>query len=294
MSQSLSLTRINPITTAPRWPLVVGALAALLVHAAVIAFVVYFSVNWRPMLDVAEDAPPSVPVDLVTIADKTNIAPTVERAPPPKPVEAPAPTPPQPAPPTPPPPQPDEDTEPAPVPSQPVVQKPPPLPKPIAKPQAQAVTPPAPPKEAKKPKVDPFAALLNAIPGTAPAPKNARIASRTTPGAGAMNAATADIVDALRSQIKPCWSPQVGAPNPADLVVDFDLVLNPDGSVAQPPQLVGDSAGRMGNPYTRAAAEAARRAIFACSPFKNLPADRYSQWREINPFHFDPRQMMGQ
>ena len=29
-----------------------------------------------------------------------------------------------------------------------------------------------------------------------------------------------------------------------------------------------------------------------CQPYK-LPADRYNQWREIDPLHFDPRQMLG-
>jgi hypothetical protein len=101
---------------------------------------------------------------------------------------------------------------------------------------------------------------------------------------------TADLVDALRSQIAQCWSPPTGAPNPQDLVVDFDLVLNPDGTIAQPPQ---SAAAQSRNPYTRAAAEAARRAIYSCEPYK-LPADRYSQWREINPFRFDPRQMQNQ
>jgi hypothetical protein len=48
-----------------------------------------------------------------------------------------------------------------------------------------------------------------------------------------------------------------------------------------------------GNSYTRAASEAARRAIYQCQPYR-LPADRYNQWREINPLRFDPRQMMGQ
>ncbi|MEI9931780.1 MAG: hypothetical protein WDM89_14895 [Rhizomicrobium sp.] len=47
------------------------------------------------------------------------------------------------------------------------------------------------------------------------------------------------------------------------------------------------------NSYTRASASAAQRAIYTCQPYK-LPSDRYSQWREISPFHFDPRQMMGQ
>jgi hypothetical protein len=85
----------------------------------------------------------------------------------------------------------------------------------------------------------------------------------------------------------------VGAPNANDLVVDFDVQLNPDGTVMGRPQLSGSSASAMGNPYTRAAAEAAMRAIYACTPYK-LPAQRYSDWKEINPLRFDPRQLMGQ
>ncbi|MGH6828866.1 MAG: cell envelope integrity protein TolA, partial [Rhizomicrobium sp.] len=73
------------------------------------------------------------------------------------------------------------------------------------------------------------------------------------------------------------------------LVVDFDLVLNPDGSAAR----ATSQALNSGNPYTRAAAEAARRAIFQCQPYK-LPPNRYSQWHEINPLRFDPREMMQQ
>ena len=43
----------------------------------------------------------------------------------------------------------------------------------------------------------------------------------------------------------------------------------------------------------RLTAEAASRAIYQCAPY-NLPAKRYSEWREINPLRFDPREMMGQ
>ena len=108
-----------------------------------------------------------------------------------------------------------------------------------------------------------------------------------------MNAMTMDLEDALRNQIAPCWSPPVGAANGAQLIVNFELSLNPDGSVARPPQLDADSAAAVaGNSYTRAAKDAALRAIYKCAPYK-LPADRYDQWREIT-FHFDPRQMMGQ
>jgi len=108
-------------------------------------------------------------------------------------------------------------------------------------------------------------------------------------GIGAQNAMTMDLADALRNEIAQCWSPPVGAPNPAELVVNFELFLNPDGSIARPPQLTGQSGS---GAYAAAAAEAARRAIYTCAPYK-LPADRYSQWRDIT-FTFDPRKWMAQ
>jgi hypothetical protein len=118
--------------------------------------------------------------------------------------------------------------------------------------------------------------------------------TRIIQGAGNQSLATADLADALKSQIYRCWNAPVGAPNPNDLVVDFDLLLNSDGTVSGRPQLTGNSAAAVaGNPYTRAAAEAALRAIYQCAPY-NLPAKRYSDWKEINPFRFDPREMMGQ
>ncbi len=111
-----------------------------------------------------------------------------------------------------------------------------------------------------------------------------------------MNAMTADLqADALANQVFKCWSPPIGAPNANDLVVDFDLQLNRDGSVALAATIGCRISGGSGDQsvHPRAAAEAARRAIYTCAPYK-LPADRYSQWHEINPFHFDPSQMMGQ
>ena len=80
-------------------------------------------------------------------------------------------------------------------------------------------------------------------------------------------------------------------------MVDFDLQLQPDGTLAGAPQLSGNLAGynlnNIPNPYTRAAAGAAYRAIYQCAPYK-LPAKRYTEWQVIKPLRFDPRQMMGQ
>ncbi len=174
------------------------------------------------------------------------------------------------------------------APSEPLVKTPPPPAIPKLKPQ------PAKPDTKKTFNVDNVLALLNHVAPAASSAPNTRIADRNVKGFGAQNAMTADLEDALRSQIKPCWSPPVGAPHPEQLVVNFDLFLNPDGSVAQPPQLAADSASAAAsNPYVQAAAEAARRAIYTCAPYK-LPADKYADWREINPFTFDPRQMVGQ
>jgi outer membrane biosynthesis protein TonB len=264
-----------------------GFAASLLLHGAIVAGTLF---TFSHTLEISDQSPPVVPVDLVTIAPKTNVRATVR----PQPHIAPEPTPPVPkVMPTPTPPQP-----------QPVEEKPQETAEPIAAPTPRPILrhKPKPPEEQPKEKeekksfdVDKVLALLNKVaPSQQAAAPNARSAARTVRGIGAQTAMTADLQDALRSQIQPCWSPPVGAPHPERLVVSFDLFLNPDGSVAQPPQLTGDSASAASrDPFVQAAAEAARRAIYTCAPFK-LPADRYQEWREINPFIFDPRNMLGQ
>jgi len=246
-----------------------GLIVSILLHAALIG-ATYFT--WARMLDITPESH-AVPVDLITVTDKTNVA---AMAPPPPPtppkIEIPEPTievPP-----------PDLlDVEPAPTPPMPDIK---------IKPEPKKAED-KPDKPNKKQQSQDFAALLNKLTATPKTPPNAKVGPRVVQGIGAANAMTADIADALKSQIYRCWSPPVGAPNAADLVVDFDLTLNPDGT---PGSATSDDL-RSGNPYTRAAAEAARRAIFQCQPYR-LPQDRYSQWREISPLRFDPRQMMNQ
>lgn len=259
-----------------------GVIGSTTLHVAVIGATL---IVWPRSLDLPSETPPVVPVELVTIADQTNIAPTVKEPEPapepeeqqqPQQEEAKAETPP-----------PEEQAEPAPDESEsvePEPQKPAPTPMPRMKPQP----------DKSKFDVDSILAMLDKRTSKSAPPANAKVAERTMRGIGELNAMTMDLEDALRNQIAPCWSPPLGAPSGSEVVVDFDLILNPDGSVARPPQLDANSAAAAASsPYTRAAAEAARRAIYKCAPYK-LPADRYDQWREINPFHFDPRQMMGQ
>lgn len=252
----------SPRTTTERLTPRLGLVGSVFLHASVVA-ATFFGVAHT--LDIADQTPPDIPVDLVTISDKTNIAPERKAEPLPAPAE-PSMVEPQ-APPTPE--APKLEVAPAAV-TKPVPQK-------------------IPPKEQpKKSAADSFNEMLADL-----KVPNAKTGARNIEAAGAGTGMTADLRAILQSEIQRCWSPPVGAPNVQDLVVVFELSLNPDGSVAQPPQLAANSASAAArNPYTQAAAEAARRAIYQCAPYK-LPANRYNQWRSFS-YRFDPRDMLGQ
>jgi hypothetical protein len=255
-------------TTATQSP--AGLVISVLLHAGLLAATFW---TWNHMVALSPETH-AVPVDLI-IERQTNVRAEAPPPQPDKPVTQSV--------------QMDEpklppfvDAEPAPLPPIPQIK--------IIKPKTNLDQPDQP--MSKKQLAAAADAVLNKILAQAKTPKNAKTSDRIVQGAGNQSLATADLVDALKSQIDRCWSPPVGAPNAGDLVVDFNLQLNPDGTVMGRPQLSASSASAMGNPYTRAAAEAANRAIYQCAPYK-LPAARYNDWKEINPLRFDPREMMG-
>jgi outer membrane biosynthesis protein TonB len=275
-----------------------GLIGSVLLHGGVIAATLF---TFAHKLDVTQESAPVVPVEVVTIADKTNLIATVKAPPKAEPKEE-EPMPPQPQKLDTPTPQPEpkpekldvapepkpESSPPAEVAPEPAPKPPPPLPK----------VKPAPEPKADVPKKEEFdinkiTALLDKRDASQASLPKGKVANKTVKGFGAQTAMTMDLQDSLRSQIQQCWNPPVGAPHPEELVVGFELFLKPDGSVAQPPQLSGESdSGAAHDSFTRAAAEAARRAIYTCAPYK-LPRDRYGQWQDIT-LTFDPRQMVGQ
>lgn len=276
MSQSPSPTRAKaqawrrarPTTAGgPRF----GVVGSILFHGLILAAAI---VTFNRNLATPEDSH-VVPVDLVTIADKTDVQAQAPAAPPePEKLDIPVP-------PAEPPPEPQfQEVEPAPEPPVPQFD--------IAKekPKPPETKPDTEKPKTKKQQAEDFTALLNKLTAPEKPVKNAKQGPRVVQGIGTGTLMTADLADALKSQIYRCWSPPVGAPSPADLVVDYDLRLNPDGTVGGL-QLLTLS----GNSYTRAAAEAASRAIYQCQPYR-LPPDRYNLWREVSPLRFDPRQMM--
>ena len=101
MSQIRSQRRNRYTPTTARSPRV-GLLGALFLHGMIAAAALF---TWQHHLEITDQAAPVVPVDLVTIADKTNIratappAPKLETKETPPPVDVPLPKP-APAPPT--------------------------------------------------------------------------------------------------------------------------------------------------------------------------------------------------
>ena len=263
-------------------------------HVAIIAAA---SFAWPHAFELPEDTSEIIPVELMTVAETTNIAPKVVEEPPePPPPEEVAATPP------PPPPPPPEEVEVAPTPPE---EKPPPPPPEPPK-VAESKPPPTPPVPRQRPRpeppqpqfnVDSVLALLDTkAPKKAPTPTpppQAEVAETPQRGIGAMNASTIDLRDALLAQIRECWNVPVGAPTPEKLIVQVRVFLARDGSLAQPPLLEPQTrAAAASDPYMRTAAEAALRAVNVCEPYKLLPAERYDAWREI-VMTFDPSRMVG-
>ena len=134
------------------------------------------------------------------------------------------------------------------------------------------------------------AELLNKITGESTAPAkpskdqgSPMLAAKDTQGNDA--AATATIIDALRSQIKSCFSPPAAARD-TRIVVNVQFALNRDGTVSGQPQPQGS-----GDPLQDGVGRAAVAAVMECQPFK-LPVENYDLWKD-NDFEFDSTQASG-
>jgi hypothetical protein len=139
----------------------------------------------------------------------------------------------------------------------------------LDRPRPQAATAPTPPAAPAPPQPQPDALALSSL--IASAAEDAHL--------------TVSEVDALRARIAACWTPPPGWVDPADVRVVMIIALNPDGSVAAPPEVVQAPAGR----YQQTAPESAVRAVRACAPYA-LPAAKYEEWKAVK-ITFDPRAM---
>ena len=94
----------------------------------------------------------------------------------------------------------------------------------------------------------------------------------------------------MQREVGACWNFPAGAVQPESLEVYVIIYLRADGTLAQPPQIENES--RMSEPYFRAAAESAIRAINQCQPYQ-LPQDQYDVWKQGFRLNFDPSKMIG-
>ncbi|MES1203525.1 MAG: hypothetical protein ABUS57_18975 [Pseudomonadota bacterium] len=98
---------------------------------------------------------------------------------------------------------------------------------------------------------------------------------------------TASLKDAIASQFeqKRCWRATADMANPERLVVRVAVALNRDGSLRANPHVV--SAVMPGDSQMQVAANNAVRAVQVCVPLK-LPAESYDIWRDLE-LTFDGR-----
>ena len=259
-------------------------------------------------------------VELVNVAPKTHatertVTPpeprkpvkVAEKEPEPKPEKKPEPPKPQPPKPPPPPPEPKppepKPPEPKPAPPKPAPPKPPEPkpapPKPVPPPPKPEVKP-RPPALQKKSEDSAFDALLKNLARrqyadnerqtkTKPAPP-ARQRASSQPIAPLGARLTTSEIDLVRQQIEQCWNVPAGARDAENLRPEFKIYMNPDGTVRSATLVNSD---RLGDPFFRAAADSARRAILNANchgPLK-LPPDKYdgiNGWNTIDMM-FNPK-----
>ena len=97
--------------------------------------------------------------------------------------------------------------------------------------------------------------------------------------------------DALKAQIFTCWSVPIGLPFSEDLLVRVKLQLKPDGTIEKLEMLDHVKMNTPGKEKFRTLADSVRRAIQLCNPLK-VPTSGYERWKNMI-LNFDARDMLG-
>ena len=96
--------------------------------------------------------------------------------------------------------------------------------------------------------------------------------------------------DALRAQIFGCWSVPLGLPYGEDLLVRIKLKLKKDGTIMKSEILDHQRMNKPGQKFYKVLAESALRAVRLCQPLK-VPPTGYDKWKEIQ-LNFNPAEML--
>ncbi len=166
-------------------------------------------------------------------------------------------------------------------------------------PKPETPKPPAPKPEKPKPEKPKTAAVTPDKPkttGTAARPAPAAPPSQTTSTAAATSLPvgppmTSGEKNGLKLAVQKCWNVPAGLRDANTLKVTLAAELAADGSVVNSSiRLIEPSPAPDGR-YQQAY-EAGRRALIRCSPYSDLPRDKFAQWRNIEVV-FNPEGMVS-
>ena len=97
--------------------------------------------------------------------------------------------------------------------------------------------------------------------------------------------------DKLKAQIFTCWSIPLNIPYNENLLVRVKLKLEPDGTVAKSEILDHARMNMPGQGFYRVLAESALRAIRLCQPLE-VPTTGYERWKDLQ-LNFDAGEMLA-
>jgi outer membrane biosynthesis protein TonB len=208
------------------------------------------------------DTPKPVENPTNKVAEKKEITPTVEKAPPPQP-----------------------EAKPDPIAEKLKKQD---QPKQVAK---EEPLPPKKPPQKQQPKfdADKIAALLDKRDPQRSAATGEQLNSAPTLGTAMGSAAklSQSEIDALRARLIQLWNPPIGIQNPQDFVVRIRIQLGKDRKLSGPPVVLSSGSGMLYN----SARDSAVRAVFQAQPFDMLKPEHYETWKDLE-VTFDPRDMV--
>lgn len=97
----------------------------------------------------------------------------------------------------------------------------------------------------------------------------------------------AEALTALRVRMHQCWRSSVDAKNPQNLSIRVRVHLYKDGRVETADLVEAQRIYNSGDGYLQLAAERALRAVFKCAPYDFLPSDKYESWKDME-LNFQP------
>jgi len=117
--------------------------------------------------------------------------------------------------------------------------------------------------------------------------QNAKIAENARIGAGNEQSDTVNALDYIRGRLHNCWIVDAGAVDYQSLVVDIRLSLNMDGSIKNMTVLNDAEIIASSNRAWPVAKHNATTALRKCAPYDGLLSIDYNVWKELK-LHLDP------